>query len=292
METPSHSRRGFLKTAAALGIGGAGWLGGTHLYLKDDRWTPNRSFWVSRGRAAVNPPLKGTETADVAIIGGGVTGLSTALHLLTRHPGLKVVLLEAQYAGFGATGRSGGVLGDGTEIGEPEGTSDNVAHVMEVIDKQGIVCDLEHQPATQRGFDEVKKDIGEKLRRQLSVELAQKDGAAKLEQLRKGADAGVKWGAPRTVSRRDAQGLPRELLQPIVAADVSKLPAYIGIPVPDAGYLLVRIGKVIEADPKEKNPESGARVGQLFGAAQYDAYVASLRSRADIEIKPENLEKK
>src|SRR6185503_3459663 len=54
---------------------------------------------------------------------------------------------------------------------------------------------VEHQPAAQRSFDEVKKDIGEKLRRQQSVELAQKDGAAKLERLRKGADAGVKWSA-------------------------------------------------------------------------------------------------
>jgi len=151
---------------------------------------------------------------------------------------------------------------------------------------------VEHQPAAQRGFDEVKKDIAEKLRRQQSVELAQKDGAARLAELLKGADAGLKWSAPRTVSRRDAQGMPRELLQPIVAADVSKLPAYVGIAVPNAGYLLVRISKVIEADPKEKNPESSARVGQLFGTAQYDAYVASLRTRADIEIKLENLEKK
>ncbi len=151
---------------------------------------------------------------------------------------------------------------------------------------------VEHQPAAQRGFDEVKKDIGEKLRRQQAVGLAQKDGAGKLEQLRKGSDAGVKWGASRTVSRRDAQGLPRQLLEPVVAADVAKLPAYVGIPVPDAGYLLVRITKVIEADPKEQSAEDGARVGQLFGTAHYDAYLASLRSRADIEIKPENLEKK
>ncbi len=151
---------------------------------------------------------------------------------------------------------------------------------------------VEHQPAAQRGFDEVKKDIGEMLRRRQAVELAQKDGVAKLEQLRKGSDAGVKWGASRTVSRRDAQGLPRQLLEPVVAADVAKLPAYVGIPVPDAGYLLVRITKVIEADPKEKSAEDSARVGQLFGTAHYDAYLASLRSRADIEIKPENLEKK
>jgi peptidyl-prolyl cis-trans isomerase D len=151
---------------------------------------------------------------------------------------------------------------------------------------------VEYQPAAQRGFDEVKKDIGEKLRHEQAAELAQKDGAAKLELLRKGADAGVKWSAPRTVSRRDAQGLPRELLEPIVAADAAKLPAYVGIPVPGSGYVLVRITKVIEADPKEKSPESSAKLGQQFGASQYEAYMASLRERADIEIKPENLEKK
>jgi peptidyl-prolyl cis-trans isomerase D len=154
---------------------------------------------------------------------------------------------------------------------------------------------VEYQPPSQRAFDDVKKNIADRLLRQQTVELAQKDGEAKLEQLRKGADAGVKWGAPRTVSRRDAQGLPRELLQPIVAADVSKLPAYVGIPVPNAGYLLIRISKVIDADPKdpkEQSAEGRAKVSQLFGSAQYDAYVESLRARADIEIKPENLERK
>lgn len=152
---------------------------------------------------------------------------------------------------------------------------------------------VEHQPASQRSFDDVKKNIADRLLRQQTVELAQKDGEAKLEQLRKGADAGVKWGAPRTVSRRDPQGMPRELLQPIVAADVSKLPAYVGIPVPNAGYMLVRISKVIDADPpKEQSTESRARVNQLFASAQYDAYVESLRSRADIEIRPESLERK
>ncbi len=143
-----QTRRTFFKTTAALGAGAA-WLGGTHLYLKDDRWTPNRSFWVSRGRAAVNAPLRGTAAADVAIVGGGVTGLSTALHLLTRHPGLKVALLEAEYVGYGATGRSGGVLGDGTEMGTPQGTDDNVAHVMAIIENHAIACDLEKEPATQ-----------------------------------------------------------------------------------------------------------------------------------------------
>src|SRR5262245_53874022 len=105
--TRSTTRRVFLKSAALAGIGGA-YLGGAHLLLEDERWSPNRSFWVSRGREPVRPPLRGEREADLAIIGGGVTGLSCAVHALLRSPGLRVVLLEAQYVGFGATGRSGG----------------------------------------------------------------------------------------------------------------------------------------------------------------------------------------
>jgi peptidyl-prolyl cis-trans isomerase D len=151
---------------------------------------------------------------------------------------------------------------------------------------------VEHQPAAQRSFDEVKKDISDKLRKEEAAELARKDGEAKLEQLRKGTDPGIKWSATKLVSRRDAQGLPSEFLAPVVAADVSKLPAYVGIPIPQAGYLLMRITKVIDAEPKDKGADFDARAGQLFGASQYQAYLGSLRSRADIEIKKENLEKK
>lgn len=137
-----------MKTAAFAGAGGA-YFGGAHLYLKDDRWTPNRSFWVSRGREPASDPLRGEREADLAIIGGGVTGFSASIHALLRSPGLKVVLLEAEYAGYGATGRSGGVLGEGTERGTPRGTEDNVAHVLELIDRFGIGCDLERAPVTQ-----------------------------------------------------------------------------------------------------------------------------------------------
>jgi peptidyl-prolyl cis-trans isomerase D len=151
---------------------------------------------------------------------------------------------------------------------------------------------LEHQPAAQRGFDEVKSEIAELLRRREASARALKDGAAKLERLRKGEDAGVKWGPPRQVSRRDAQGLPGNVLRQVVSADVSKLPAYVGIPIPDGGYSLLRISKVIDEPVKEDDPQLVARVAQVYGAAQYEAYVASLRSRADIEVKAATLEKK
>jgi peptidyl-prolyl cis-trans isomerase D len=152
---------------------------------------------------------------------------------------------------------------------------------------------VEHQPAAQRKYEEVGDQIAELLRRQEAYALAQKAGNEKLEQLRKGADAGLSWSQPRIVSRQEAQGLSSEQLRRVVSADVSKLPAYEGMPIPGSGYLLVRISKVIEAQSKaQQDAQNAARIANVLGGAQYQDYVASLRSRADIEINAASLEKR
>jgi peptidyl-prolyl cis-trans isomerase D len=151
---------------------------------------------------------------------------------------------------------------------------------------------LEHQPAAQRGFEEVKGEIVELLRRREASALALKDGAAKLEKLRKGEEAGVKFGPPRQVSRRDAQGLPAHVLREVVSADTTKLPAYVGIPIPDGGYSLLRISRVIDEPVKQDDPQVLARAGQVYGVAQYEAFVGSLRARADVSINAANLERR
>jgi peptidyl-prolyl cis-trans isomerase D len=150
---------------------------------------------------------------------------------------------------------------------------------------------VEHRPEEQIKYDEVKAAIGEMLRRRAAAALAQKDGEAKLAELQKGKDAGLKWSPARTISRREAQGMPPEALQRAVSADVSTLPAYVGVSFPE-GYLLLRISKVIEVEAKDADPQSAARVGGLYGRSQYQAYVGSLRARADVEINPSSLEKK
>ena len=53
-------------------------------------------------------PLTGEADADVVIVGAGYTGLWTAYYLLNQEPGIRVTLLEAEHAGFGASGRNGG----------------------------------------------------------------------------------------------------------------------------------------------------------------------------------------
>lgn len=64
--------------------------------------------WYARSAvpAPERPRLEGRVTADVAILGGGLTGLSAALEL--AEAGLRVVLLEARRIGWGASGRNGG----------------------------------------------------------------------------------------------------------------------------------------------------------------------------------------
>ncbi len=72
------------------------------------------SFWLDQaGPIAPRPALPGDREADVCIVGAGLTGLWTAYELKRAAPGLDVVVLEAQVAGFGASGRNGGwVLGE------------------------------------------------------------------------------------------------------------------------------------------------------------------------------------
>src|SRR5689334_17820609 len=59
---------------------------------------------------ASRPPLPGNRDADVCIVGAGYTGLWTAYYLKRADPSLRIVILEARFAGFGASGRNGGWL--------------------------------------------------------------------------------------------------------------------------------------------------------------------------------------
>ncbi len=84
----------------------------------------NRALWVSQMPAYTpRPALKGTIYADLAIIGGGFTGTSTAYSVSRRFPERRVVLLEAATLANGASGRNGGMMlnwVNGYDGAEPE----------------------------------------------------------------------------------------------------------------------------------------------------------------------------
>lgn len=67
------------------------------------------SHWLeTAGDVTPRPPLDGPTTVDVAVLGAGYTGLWTAHALLERDPSLRVLVIEREVAGYGASGRNGG----------------------------------------------------------------------------------------------------------------------------------------------------------------------------------------
>jgi gamma-glutamylputrescine oxidase len=108
------SRRRFLKTAV---LGGGGVLAGATglnalapcIWHRPLALDPNLSFWA-RSQAPLNPKLAQDLTVDVAVIGGGLTGLSSAYFIRRASPGRRVVVLEAKGCGNGASGRNGAMV--------------------------------------------------------------------------------------------------------------------------------------------------------------------------------------
>jgi len=114
------------------------------------------SHWFERlpdPRAA----LPGDRDADVCIVGAGYTGLWTAYYLKQLDPGLRITILEARFAGFGASGRNGGWLsglppGHRGVLAKAHGTdgviawqrvlNDSVDEVIDVAAREGIDADI------------------------------------------------------------------------------------------------------------------------------------------------------
>ncbi|MGN7738748.1 NAD(P)/FAD-dependent oxidoreductase [Pseudomonas sp. 22526] len=115
-----------------------------------------RSYYAASANALPDyPPLSADLNADVCVIGGGFTGVNTAIELAQR--GLSVILLEARRIGWGASGRNGGQLirGIGHDVSGfaryvgTEGVRyleqagiDSVALVGQRVREHGIDCDL------------------------------------------------------------------------------------------------------------------------------------------------------
>ena len=118
----------------------------------------NKNLWTHSASAPpATSPLTGDTTCQVAIIGGGFTGLSTALHL--AEAGIDCIVLEANVIGFGGSGRNVGLVNAGMwmrpddiieTLGETVGgrlvseLGDGPSYVFDLIAKHAIECEPVH----------------------------------------------------------------------------------------------------------------------------------------------------
>jgi peptidyl-prolyl cis-trans isomerase D len=132
-------------------------------------------------------------------------------------------------------------------------------------------------------------DVKDKIRAQLVTEraavLAKTEGEAKLAAWTAKAD-GATFGAPMTVSRREAQSQPLPVIDAALRADAAKLPVLVGVDLGAQGYAVVRVLKVVPRTPPapELAKQEQAQVGQSVAAAEDAAYYNLLKDRFKAEI--------
>ncbi len=116
-----------------------------------------KPFWLDGPAAASFPRYSGTGLWDLAIVGGGYTGLWTALQAKERDPSLRVVVLEGRTVGWAASGRNGGFCESTLTHGESNGRSrfaeeydrlerlglENLDEIEATVARLGIDCDFE-----------------------------------------------------------------------------------------------------------------------------------------------------
>jgi glycine/D-amino acid oxidase-like deaminating enzyme len=126
------------------------------------------SLYADTAVAAVPmPPLDTDKTLSVAIIGGGLAGLSTALHLAEQ--GTDAIVLEAQQPGWGASGNNGGQLNPGLKL-DPDTIEarfgadlgrrmiafayDTPVFTLDLIRRLGIACEARQNGTLRAAYHE------------------------------------------------------------------------------------------------------------------------------------------
>lgn len=101
------------------------------------------SYWISQTPVGKFPHNNGDIKCDIAIIGGGLTGLSIAFHLKSYFKNWSVVVVEGAHIGYGASGRSGGIIVDHPSL---FGSELDVRYLKDFLYSQGIQCDWRTHP--------------------------------------------------------------------------------------------------------------------------------------------------
>ena len=144
---------------------------------------------------------------------------------------------------------------------------------------------VEFRPATKRPLAEVEAQIRQRVTLEEAGRLARQTGEAKLNAAKASGDA-TGFGEAKVVSRTKEPTINQTAAIAVLKADVSKLPAYVGVEVPGSGYAVYRIGKVAQPaqpDAARRKQESD-QIGQLVGQQQMFDYVEALKAKAKAKI--------
>jgi peptidyl-prolyl cis-trans isomerase D len=143
---------------------------------------------------------------------------------------------------------------------------------------------LDFKPAAKRPLAEVDAAIRQRVTQEEAARLARAAGAAKLAAARGGDVAG--FGEAKTVSRTKQPTIDTAAALAVLKADVSKLPAVVGVDVPGKGYGVYRIVKVSQpAQPDvARRQQEAEQIARALGAATTYDFIEALKHKAKAKI--------
>jgi peptidyl-prolyl cis-trans isomerase D len=143
---------------------------------------------------------------------------------------------------------------------------------------------VQHSPARLQPLADVKAKVREQLVRKLAAAQTVKAGQDRLAALKKGELNGL--GEPVILSRPLARDLPRKVVEAILAADASKLPADVGVDAGAGTYVVARILKLLPRDPAVIDEKRAAQqYAQAWSNAETLAYYDALKTRFKAVVK-------
>ena len=139
---------------------------------------------------------------------------------------------------------------------------------------------VEYKPASKVPLAEVAPVIRQRVAIEEAVRLAKAAGDARLAAVKASGDA-TGFDAPKMVSRMQQPVLHPLAAEAVLKADISKLPAYVGVTVPGVGYGVYRINKAgqpAQPDPARRTAEA-QQVGALLAQQEFYTYLESLKTK-------------
>lgn len=145
---------------------------------------------------------------------------------------------------------------------------------------------LAYTPARTKALDEVRAEVRARLVAQRSAELARAAGEKKLAEWKGGTEASALAPAI-TISRDNAGDLSAPMVTAALAANTKTLPAWTGVALPDQGYAVIRIDKVLgrEATDAARQTQELTQYSQWWAAAEAQAYYETLKDSLNVSIK-------
>ena len=204
---------------------------------------------------------------------------------------LKLELRRAEGVGRSGAGEPGGTLRHPKlleALFQPQNLSGKRnTEVIEIGSNQLVAAHVSQYAAARRqALDDVRDPVRSALLQRKAAQAARDEGSTRLKEWQAKADAAGSLPPALLVSRSKPGTVPPAVLDAVLRAPPTGLPGWLGVDLGADGFAVVRLNKVLPADPAALGDAAQARsqYAQLWGQAEGEAYYAALRKRYKAEI--------